>query len=329
MGVHDGSHKINTADDQYIKKREDIDMHNRRIDNLKTICMSDSTNNLKYAINMECLLNYTYSAISETLFWEYYQQATAFYKIDSANSHEVTYDSVRSVSKLFDQSLSQSDSKQQTYSAQPTICTKADRQNNRYYLIFDGSKNQRMLSDINLNVSAGEEDIINIFMIYNITSFSGTYWCRSSLFGADNGGFDAFVSFSPQGDLIVSKSTNDHIVIGQNVTNGRSPIADYQSKANAGEINKWNCLSVHWNIPSETSFVYSNGKKLAEFTSRSSIGSPQMTFADLNPNGIAPFYGKYACFLLYKNKRMVKRDILLHHKVLCKWYGVDHDKIIF
>ena len=329
MGVHDGSHKIENSNDEYIKKRENINMHNRKIENLKTICITNDTTNLNFAINMQCLLNYTYSQISETLFWEYYQQATAFYKIDTANSHEVTFDSVRSVSKLFDQSLSQSDSQQNIYSAQPTICTKADRRNNRYYLIFDGSKIQRMISDINLNVSTGEEDIINIFIVYNISNFSGTYWCRNGLFGADDSGFDAFVAFSPQGDLIVSKTTNDHIVIGQNITNGRTPISDYQSKANAGEIGKWICLSVHWNIPSETSFVYCNGKKLADFTSRSSIGSPKMTFADLNPNSIAPFYGKIASFLLYKNKRLSKRDILLHHKVLCKWYGVDHDEITF
>ena len=329
MGVHDGSHKIENTNDQYIKKREDIDMHNRRIDNLKTICMTNSTNNLKYAINMECLINYTINSLSETLFWEYYQQATAFYKIDTANSHELTFDSVRSVSKLFDQSLSQSNAEQTTYNLQPTICTKANRINNRYYLEFDGSKKQRMISDINLNASAGEEDIINIFIVYYIDSFGGSYWTRCGLYGADNGGFDAFTSFSPHGDLIVSKTTNDHIVIGKSVTNGRSPIADFQNKANAGEIGKWICLSVHWNIPSETSYVYCNGKKLTDFTSRSSIGSTQMTFGDLNPSSIAPFFGKIASFLLYKNKRMSKHDILIHHKVLCKWYGVDHDEIIF
>ena len=127
----------------------------------------------------------------------------------------------------------------------------------------------------------------------------------------------------------MSGTVNDHIVIGQNIINGRTPIADYQSKANAGEIGKWICLSVHWNIPTETSFVYTNGKKLVDFTSRTSQGSKIMTFGDLNPSGIAPFNGKIASFLLYKNKRMTSRDILLHHKVLCKWYGVDHDEIIF
>ena len=327
MGVHDGSHKIHENGDEYHKKRDDIDMKGRRIDNLKTVCMTDNTTNLKYAINMECLLNYTTAQLSETLYWEYYQTATAYYKIDTANSHEVTFDSVRSVSKLFDQSLSQDDAEQTTYNLQPTICTKANRINKRYYLEFNGS--QRMISNINLNVNAGEEDIINIFIVYYIDSFGGTYWTRCGLFGADNGGFDVFASFSPQGDLIVSKTTNDHIVIGKNVTNGRAPIADYKSKSNAGETNQWICLSVHWNIPTETSYVYCNGKILTEFTNRSSVGSTQMTFGDLNPQSIAPFFGKIASFLLYKNKRMTHRDILLHHKVMCKWYSVDHNEIIF
>ena len=116
MGKHDGTHKFHETADEYYKKYIDIDMKNKRIDNLKTICMTtDNTTNLKYAINMECLLNYTYTQLRETLFWEYYQKATAFYKIDTANSHEVTFDSTRSVSKLFDQSLSQDHSEQTTY----------------------------------------------------------------------------------------------------------------------------------------------------------------------------------------------------------------------
>ena len=326
MGKHDGTHKFSQTSDEYIKNREDIDMNNRRIDNLKTVCMTDISN-LKYAINMECLLNYITTQLSETLFWEYYQRATAFYKIDTANSHEVTFDSVRSVSKLFDQSLSQDHAEQTTYNLQPSLCSKGNRINKRYYLEFNGS--QRMISSIDLNVANGEEDIVNIFILYYIDSFSGTYWCRCGLFGHDNGQFDKFIAFSDQGDLIVSGTVNDHIVIGKNTTNGKSPTADYQTKANAGSLNQWICLSVHWNISSETSYVYCNGKNISDFTSRTSAGSTQMTFGDLNPNGIAPFYGKIVCFLLYKNKRMSHRDILLHHKVLCNWYGVDHDEITF
>ena len=304
-------------------------MKNRRIDNLKTVCMTENTTNLKYAINMEYLLNYTYTQITETLFWEYYQRADAFYHFLTSNTHELQYDAVtRKVSKIYDQSLSQSDAYQNTTTNQPTICGKNDRINNkRYYLEFNGS--QRMISDIDLNPANGEEDIINLFIVYNISSFSGTYWCRCGIAGHDDGLFDRFLAFSPQGDLIVSGTTNDHIVIGLNATNGKSVIAGYKTKANPGILNKWVCLSVQWNIPSETSYVYCNGKKLTDFTARTSVGSLQMTFGDLNPSGIAPFYGKISCFLLYKNKRMTTRDIMLHHSVLCKWYGVDHDPITF
>ena len=139
-------------------------MKNKRIDNLKTICMTDNITNLKYAINMECLLNYTYTQLSETLFWEYYQRATAFYKIDTANSHEITVDATRNVSNLFDKSLSQDHSEQSIYNLQPTICMKANCINKRYYLEFNGS--QRMISDINLNVASGEEDIVKICWYY-------------------------------------------------------------------------------------------------------------------------------------------------------------------
>ena len=126
--------------DQYHKKREDINMNNKRIDNLKTVCMRDTTN-LKYAINMECLLNYTTLQLSETLFWEYYQRADAFYNFPTANSHELTFDSsTRKVSKLIDRSLSQDDAFQSDMLKQPTICTKANRISKRYFIQFDGTE---------------------------------------------------------------------------------------------------------------------------------------------------------------------------------------------
>ena len=120
------------------------------------------------------------------------------------------------------------------------------------------------------------------------------------MFGHDNSAFDKFISFSTVGDLVVSGTTNDHIVIGEHNVNGKTPITDYKTKAYAGLLNKWICLSVNWNLPSETSYVYCNGKTLCDFTSRTSLGSTQLTISDLNPSGIAPFYGNIACCLLYK-----------------------------
>ena len=169
MGVHDGSHKIHETADQYIKKTENIVMKGKRIDNLKTVCMSDNTTNLKYAINMECLLNYTTLQLSETLFWEYYQRADAFYNFPTANSHELTFDSsTRKVSKLIDQSLSQDDAFQIDMLKQPTICTRANRVNKRYYIQFDGT--ERMISDIDLNPDVGHDDIVNVFLVYKLNT---------------------------------------------------------------------------------------------------------------------------------------------------------------
>ena len=113
MGKLDGSNKLH--EDEYHKKRENINMHGRSIDNLKTTCINSSISNLNCAINMECSLTYTYFQLSETLFWEYYQRATPFYKIDTSISSEVTFDPItRKVSKIFDQSLSQYDAQQNT-----------------------------------------------------------------------------------------------------------------------------------------------------------------------------------------------------------------------
>ena len=154
------------------------------------------------------------SNLSETLFWESYQLADCLYKIDRGIPSEVTFNnSTRAASDLFDQSLKENHSNQTTQSAKPILCTKAEKINYRYYLKFDGNK--RMLSNINLNPGSGQADIVNVFIVYRLNSYTGSYFVRNGLFGHDNGGFDKFVTFSPTGELMVSGTTNQHIVIGQ------------------------------------------------------------------------------------------------------------------
>ena len=58
-------------------------MKGRSINNLQTICINQSTD-LKYEVNKKCLLSFSCTQLSETLLWEYYQQGSAFYKIDNA-----------------------------------------------------------------------------------------------------------------------------------------------------------------------------------------------------------------------------------------------------
>ena len=326
MGVHDGGHILN-SNDQYIKKRENIDMYNRSIDNLKTICMTNSTNNLKYAINMECLLNYSYTQLCQTIFWELYQNASAFYHFPTSNSHELTYDiTTRKVSNIFDQSLSQDDAYQTDMAKQPTICSKANRVNKRYYIEFTGS--ERLLSDIDLNPAVGADDIVNIFIVYKLNTIPTHYWVNG-LFGHDNSGYDKFIGLYTN-NLIISGTVNNFINIGTGVVNGYQSHAPFKNKANASALNAWICLSVHWNVATEKSFVYINGQKICEFTSRVSAGSNKLTIGDLNPSGVSGLDGSIATFLLYKGKKMQTRDILLHHHVLCaKWFNIDHVPITF
>ena len=63
---------------------------------------------------------------------------------------------------------------------------------------------------------------------------------------------------------------------------------------------------MHWDVPggNNASAVYINGQLIANFTSRSSIGSNKLTFDDLNPSGISGMDGCVALFLLYKNRTM-------------------------
>ena len=253
-----------------------------------------------------------------------------FIQIDRGLASEVSYDnSTRAVSELFDQSLKENHSNQTTQSAKPILCTKAEKINYRYYLKFDGNK--RMLSNINLNPGSGQDDIVNVFIVYRLNSYTGSYAVRNGLFGHDNGGYDKFIAFSSTGHLLVSGTINQHIVIGPSSFNSKNATAPYQSKANAGELNKWICLSIHWDVPggNNASETWCNGKKLANFKARTSSGSNQMTFGDLNPSGIAGLKGDIAFYCLYKGKNLTESNIKLHHYVLCKWYAVDHDPISF
>ena len=301
-------------------------MKNRRIDNLKTICMTDNTSDLKYAINMECLLNYMTVQLSETLFWEYYQGATAFYHFPTAKTYELTYDTNRKVSKIYDQSLSQDDAYQTDLLKQPTICSKQNRVNKRYYIEFTGT--ERMISDIDLNPAPGDDDIVNVFLVYKLNSIPTHYWVNG-LMGHDDSNYDKFIGLYTT-NLIISGTVNNFINIGTGVVNGHQPHAAFKNKANATLLNKWICLSLHWDIATKTSFVYINGQEICQFQSRVSPGSNKLTIGDLNPSGISGMDGDIAAFLLYKNKRMIKRDILLHHHVLCaKWFNIDHEPISF
>ena len=144
-----------------------------------------------------------------------------------------------------------------------------------------------MVSDINLNAVSGEKDIVNIFIVYRIKAYdANTYWVRNGLFGHDDRGFDKFVGFSPNGDLVVSGTTNNYIIIGSNPIQTKQPIAPYKTKANAGETNKWICLSIHWGnytTPAAgASKVYCNEQKLTDFQTRSSVGYTKMTFGNIS-----------------------------------------------
>ena len=304
-----------------------LDMNNHKIINLDDPLNEGDACNKRSLNILETKFNNFSSNLSETLFWESYQLADCLYKIERGIPTEVTFNkSTREVSHLFDQSLKENHASQTTKANRPILCTKAEKNNYRYYLKFNGKK--RMLSDINLNPGSGQADIVNVFIVYRLNSNLGSHF-RNGLFGHDNGGWDKFVTFSPNGELVVSGTTNDHIVIGQKAFNGKNAIAPYQSKANASELNKWICLSIHWDVPggNNASEVWCNGKKLANFAAKTSPGSNTMTFGDLNPSGIAGLKGDIAFLCLYKGKNLTESNIKLHHRVLCEWYAVDHDPI--
>ena len=226
----------------------------------------------------------------------------------------------RHVTTLKDHTLSGVDADQTVTSLKPTLSTGKNAK--RYFIKFDGS--ERMVSKLNLN-----NDQVHIFILFRILTHSGSnQWFRNGLFGHDNGGWDKFVAFEANTNkLIVSGAEKDGTEFnnGFNITLGTN---DWETKANASELNKWCLLSVHWDV-GEGSSVWVNTKKLKTFAAKSRTGSDTMTFGDLDPNGIAGLNGDIQLFLVYKGFAMDERIIRAHHKMICERFGVDHEKYMF
>ena len=112
--------------------------------------------------------------------------AKCIYQIDRVDGQNVKINSSRKVEKNYDKSNEESDATQTDASKRPSVCTKAEKHNGRYFLKFDGT--QKMISQVNLN-----NDAVNVFVVYKVNSRGSaqSYW-NNGLFGHDNGGFGKF-----------------------------------------------------------------------------------------------------------------------------------------
>ena len=183
-----------------------------------------------------------------------------------------------------------------------------------------------MISNINLNPASGANDIVHVFILFRWKSHNGTNpHFRNGLSGHDNAGWDKFVCYKP--------TTNNLLISGvYGSDNTEMTPTDWQAKADASVLNKWHCLSIHWDVPAGAgkSYCWVNGNKVKQFRAKSSPGSTQMTFGDLDPNGIAGLNGDIQPFpILYKEWGMADLIIKAHHKMICERYGVNHDRITF
>ena len=123
------------------------------------------------------------------------------YQMDRADGQTVKMDSSRKVETIYDKSNEESDATQTDTSKRPSVCTKAEKHNGRYFLKFNGS--QKMISQVNLNNNA-----VNVFIVYKLDSRGSaqSYW-NNALFGHDNIGYDKFVAYSAS-NLVVSGANN-------------------------------------------------------------------------------------------------------------------------
>ena len=240
---------------------------------------------------------------------------STLYQIDRANSFQVSYNTVgalKYISTLYDQTRHGINAVQSKSNLQPILEDKDRTIDDMYPIKF--INNRRLTSNISLNTS-----IVNVFVVYKLNSYSThiSKYGTNALFGNDDGKNNGkYITFTTRGHLIVSGVTGHNIV------------TSYPSNANAGELNSYKLLSVHWNLPSEKnkSYIYCNGKKILNFTSNSTTGLNTTTIGDLSTIIRAPLNGNIAFFSFY-NKKISEPIIKLHHKTLCERYKISHDPI--
>ena len=257
------------------------------------------------------------------------ENAECLYSVERGTKAEVTYTaSSRAILNLNDQTLSGLNATQSVLSRRPILSTTKNAK--RFYFTFNGTK--RMTSLIDMNPASGASDIVHVFMLFRLATHAGSDPnFRNGLFGHDNGGWDKFACFVPNTNNLIIAGANKDGSEAHTGFNVQVTANEWQSKANASELNKWCCLSIHWDVPggAKKSSCWVNGKKVKSFTSRTSLGSNRMTFGDINPNGGVGLNGDVQLFLLYKGFGMSELIIKAHHKMICERYGVDHDKISF
>ena len=256
------------------------------------------------------------------------ENAECMYLVERGGKDELIYNlTTRTISTLFDKTLSGLGAVQTVVAQRPVLSTTKNAK--RYSLKFTGRK--RMISNINLNPPSGGQDLVHVFILFKL-KFRGTgQYFRNGLFGHDNGGWDKFVAFTPNTNNLIISGTNKDGSEYNGGFNAQVTASDWQTKADASELNKWCCMSIHWDVPAGNgkSSCWVNGKKVKSFTARTSAGSNQMTFGDLDPNGIAGLNGNIQLFLLYKGFGMADLIIKAHHKMLCERFYIDHDPITF
>ena len=248
--------------------------------------------------------------------------ASCVYQIDRANNQNIKMNSSRKVETIYDKSNEESDAKQTNLSKRPSVCTKVEKHNGRYFLKFNGA--QKMISQVNLN-----NDAVNVFIVYKLNSRGSakSYW-NNGLFGHDNLGYDKFVAYSGS-NLVVSGANNANkcVYIGSAASlQSFNKLADYSTN-DLGELNKWHCLSAHWDNKSsnkvEKSKIYWNKKHIGDFTADNRTGNNTTVFGGLDPStDIAPLNGNIAFFCVYLNYILDEKTILDHHTVLMQRYNI-------
>ena len=212
-----------------------VNMQNHKIQNLGLCTSSSDAANKRYvdSAGIISVLNLAASVYIDGYSKEW---AECMYLVERGG--EVKLNSNKVV-QLFNWTLSHLDAEQTNNSLRPTLAS--EKHAKRFFISFNGS--QRMTSAIDLNPASGANDRVHVFHVFRVHSHNGSnQHFRNGLFGHDDGGWDKFLVYKP--------TTHNLLISGiQNAGNVLVTSSDWKTKADASELNKWICLSCHWNVP--------------------------------------------------------------------------------
>ena len=221
------------------------------------------------------------------------------------------------LSRKKDWNFKQDDTNKQPFFKKSTI-------NNNFYCIqYLGSNSNNLHLSTSQDILSNQH--LNFYFVYGLKSLNSTNNEVSLFKITSNETTSRPLPFS------FGVSYWNSLLYITNSSRNSVPNINWELKANATELNKLICLSVHWDQNNVSGVkkgnLYVNGKEIVSFTTNQKLShNSNMKFYLGSKN---KDYGKidgeiFYCFI--STRKMKEKEIGLNHYLLCKKFEIDFDE---